>query len=224
MSLSVKSWMLMKPCTRTLLSLSSLLFLTACVDKKDLNPPPLNPHPKEALHVTVSFDRPEDAKRYAIEMKALYQNQQRECGYVDPWHGGAFFYPEGNFPIPASESTQPGNFHYSVYMDRYDRAVCNWELAHPYFTVWDTYTKRWAFGDWGSKEHLAPGAEYKLVCQFRADEFPQSCYHDEPIPDIAHYSRIPITVRVSGDSAPLRPKLPSYYSAENFLKPMSQNP
>jgi len=202
-----------------------LLFpaLAACVDKKDLTPPPRNPHPKEALHVTVSFDNPDDAKRYIVTMKAHYQNQRRECGYIDPFlGGGVFVYPEGTFDIP-NEGSDPAQARFNVYLDRYNRDTCNWELAAPYFHVRDTHTGRNASSDWGFRGDLAPGAEYKVVCQFQANDFPQDCYGRHPMPDVPHYSRVPVTVRVSEDSAPLHPHVAGYFSSGNFVRPVTLN-
>ncbi|WP_448098613.1 hypothetical protein [Luteibacter yeojuensis] len=206
----------------TLLPLLLFPALAACAEKKDLSPPPLNPHPKEALHVTVRFDHPEDAKRYIVIMRALYQNQQRECGYFDPLRGGgSFVYPEGTLDIP-NESPDSKQARFDIYLDRYNEDVCNWELASPYFRIHDTHTGRTAASDWGfPRELLVPGAEYKAICQFRANDFPQSCYGRWPVPDRPHYSRVPITVHVSEDSAPLRPRVPSYFSRSNFVKPVT---
>jgi hypothetical protein len=207
--------------TWTLLPLLLFPALGACADKKDLSPPPLNPYPKEALHVSVTFDHPDDGKRYIVVMRALYQNQQRECGYFDPLlGGGSFVYPEGTFDIP-NESRDPEQARFNIYLDRYNEDACNWELAAPHFVVRDTYTGRRALGYWGLDEDLAPGTEYKAICQFRADDFPQSCYGRWPMPDKPHYSRIPITVHVSKDSAPLRPHVPGYFSPSNFVKPVT---
>jgi len=205
----------------TFLSLSLFPALAACAEKKDLSPPPLNPHPKEALHVTVTFDHPEDAKRYRVTMKALYQNQQRECGYFDPLRGGgSFVYPYGTFDVP-NESRDPRQARFDVYLDRYNEDSCNWELAAPDFTVHDTHTGRDAFGHWGLDEDLVPGMKYKAVCQFKATEFPQNCYGRRPVPDRPHYSRVPITVHVSANSAPLRPRTKGFFSPVNFVKPVT---
>jgi hypothetical protein len=205
----------------TFLSLSLFPALAACAEKKDLSPPPLNPHPKEALHVTVTFDHPEDAKRYRVTMKALYQNQQRECVYFDPLRGGgSFVYPQGTFDIP-NESRDPERAHFKVYLDRYNEVACNWELAAPYFLVRDTLTGRDALGHWGLRGDLAPGTEYKAICQFQADDDPQSCYGRWPMPEVSHYSRVPITVRVSEDSALLRPRVRGVFSQSNFVKPVA---
>ena len=209
--------------TWTLLPLLLFPALAACAEKKDLSPPPLNPHPKEALHVSVTFDHPEDAKRYMVTMKALYQNQQRECGYFDPLRGGgSFVYPEGSFGIP-NESRDPTQARFNVYLDRFNEDSCNWELAAPDVTIHDTYTGRDAFGHWGLDEDLTPGKEYKAICQFRDNDFPQACYGRRPMPDRPHYGRVPITVRISEDSAPLRPRVSGYYSPDNFVRPVTPN-
>jgi hypothetical protein len=208
--------------TWTLLPLLLFPALGVCADKKDLSPPPLNPHPKEALHVSVTFDHPDDGKRYIVVMSALYQNQQRECGYFDPLRGGgSFVYPHGMLDIP-NESRDPKQARFNIYLDRYNEGACNWELASPGFLVRDTYTGRRALSHWGfPKDRLAPGTEYKEICQFMADDFPQICYHEKLVPNDPHYSRIPITVRVSEDSAPLRPHVPGYFSPSNFVKPVT---
>jgi hypothetical protein len=205
----------------TLLPLLLFPALGACADKKELSPPPLNPHPKEALHVSVTFDHPDDGKRYIVVMSALYQNQQRECGYFDPLRGGgSFVYPHGTFDIP-NESHDPKQAKFNVYLDRYNEDACNWELASPYFLVRDTYTGRDALSHWGfPKDRLFPGTEYKEICQFKTNDFPQSCYHGKPVPDKPHYSRIPITVRVSDDSAPPHPHRSGFFNPSNFVKPV----
>ncbi|UPG87489.1 hypothetical protein L2Y94_09095 [Luteibacter aegosomatis] len=196
----------------------SILFLYP--EPKDLSPPPLNPHPNQALHITVAFDNPEDAKRYAIVMSALYQNQQHECGYFDPIRGGGMFiYPNQSFDIP-NESQDPQRALFNIYIDRYNLPKCNWELVSPYFKVVDTLTGRRALSSWGYSKDLVPGTEYKHICQFREDDFPQTCYHNKPVIDVPHYSRIPITVQVSKDSALLRPSTPGYFDTENFVKPI----
>jgi hypothetical protein len=211
--MNLRSW--------TLLSLMAVPAFAACAEStKDLSPPPLNPDPKEAIHVTVSFDRPEDGKRYVVTMQAHYQNQQRECGYIEPGWNRRFIYPEGTFEVP-NESDDPQRSKFSIHLDRYNRDTCNWELASPYFRVRDTYTSRVAASDWGFRHDLVPGTTYKIVCQFEASDFPQSCYGRLPMPDAPHYSRIPITVHVSEDSAPLRPRLPSFFSPNNFVRPPS---
>lgn len=209
--------------TWTLLSLLLFPALAACADKKDLSPPPLNSHPKEALHVSVTFDHPEDGKRYTVEMRALYQNQQRECGYFDPLlGGGSFVYPHGTIDIP-NESSDPKQARFNVYLDRYHEDSCNWELAAPHFVVRDTQSGRRAAGHWGLDEDLPPGTEYKAICQFRENDFPQSCYGRWPMPDRPHYRRVPITVRIAEDSAPLHPTVPSYFSADNFVRSVTPN-
>jgi hypothetical protein len=206
----------MKPWTR--LALLALLWpsLSACTEKKDLSPPPLNPHPKEAIHIRVDFDHPEDAKRYSVTMRALYQNQQRECGYIESSWTGHFVYPHDMFDIP-NESHEPEHADFTVYLDRYNRDTCNWEFAAPSLKVHDTHTGRIASVDWMGKD-MTPGATFNTICQFIADDFPQSCYGRLPMPDLPHYSRIPITIRVSADSAPLRAPTPGYYS--HFVRPV----
>jgi hypothetical protein len=169
-------------------------------------------------------------------MKALYQNQQRECGYVEPGWNRRFVYPEGTLDMP-NESKDAKIATFTIYLDRYDSDSCNWKLAKPYFRVLDTYTGRVAGGGWGLEEDLAPGTVYKSVCQFQVSDFPQSCYGRWPMPDAPHSERerersescfgrrplpdtpfhnsippkrrVPITVHVSRDSMPLRPDPPS---------------
>lgn len=194
-----------------------VLILAGCTQKKDLSPPPLNPHPKEAIHIRVDFDNPEDAKRYAVTMSALYQNQQEECGYIANWWAGNFRYPYGTFDIP-NESSDPTHADFTIYLDRYDREACNWEFAAPNLHVHDKYTKRMAFTDWGLDKDIVPGASFNAICQFIANEFPQQCLGRRPLADVPHYSRIPITIHVSRDSVPLRPHQPGFFS--HFLEPM----
>jgi len=195
-----------------------LLALAGCDKRPDMSPPPLNPHPKEAVHVHVSFDDPEDAKRYTLTMQALYQNQQRECGYVDYWKGGSFSYPNDTFDIP-NESTQEGYADFTIYLDRYDRETCNWEFASPGIRIHDTHTGRTASSTFHAVGGgTTPGTVLKDVCLFMANDYPQECWSKTPPPDVPHYSRIPITIRVSEDSAPLRPPVPGYFS--NFVKPI----
>jgi hypothetical protein len=207
----------MKPWT--CLALLALLWpsLSACTEKKDLSPPPLNPHPKEAIHIRVDFDHPEDAKRYSVTMRALYQNQQRECGYIESSWTGHFVYPHDMFDIP-NESHEPEHAEFTVYLDRYNRETCNWELAGPGIYVHDNNTGRVAFLDWGMRKDLVPGSMFNSVCQFIASTHPQTCWGRRPVTDVPHYSRIPITIRVSEDSAPPRPPAPGYYS--HFVQPV----
>jgi hypothetical protein len=211
----------------TLLSILLLSALDVGAETKDLSPPPLNPYPKEALHVTVTFDRPEDAKRYTIVMKALYQNQQSECGYIEPSWNRRFIYPEGTFEIP-NDSRDPRQARFNIYLDRYNRDTCNWELASPHIRVRDTYTGRVATGNWGLDEDLVPGAEFKDVCPFRDSEHSLPCFgRGRPVPDTPFYNnvpangRIPITVKVSEDSATMRPDPPNFFS--NFVEPARSN-
>jgi hypothetical protein len=42
----------------TPLSLLYFPMIAKCVEEKDLSPPPFNPHPKDAIHITASFDHP----------------------------------------------------------------------------------------------------------------------------------------------------------------------
>lgn len=196
--------------------------LAACTEKKDLSPPPLNPNPREALHITISFDHPEDAKRYKVTMNALYQNQQRECGYIDPLRGGGFRYPRGMFDVP-NLSSDPVNARFDVYLDKFNRATCNWEFASPDFVVHDTATGRKAMGAWGLREDLEPGAQYHTLCQFSADDLLQMCFGRRPPPNVAHYSEVPVSVRVSIDSAPLRPRGSSFFDSKNFVTPVSEH-
>jgi hypothetical protein len=216
----------MNPRSLALLPFLAFPALATCAERKDLSPPPLNPHPKEAIHVTVSFDRPEDAKRYVITMKARYRNQQPECGYVEPNWNRRFIHPEGLFEIP-NESSDPQHAKFSIYLDRYNSPTCNWELASPSFVVHDTSTGMQLTGRWGLREDLVPGRKYKAICPFRESEFAQGCYGRHPVPDTPFYNavpasrRVPITVLVSKDSAPLRPRPPSFFS--NFVEPITSN-
>jgi hypothetical protein len=193
--------------------------LSACEEKKDLSPPPLNPHPKEAIHIRVTFDHPEDAQRYSVTMHALYQNQQRECGYIaSPLTIGNFVYPQGTFDIP-NESREPWHADFTIYLDRYNRETCNWELASPRVLVRDDHTGRIASGDWGMRRDLSAGSMYQTVCLFMVSEYPLDCFGRLPMPDIPHYRLVPITIHTSPDSAPLHPRSPSYFS--HFLSPMN---
>lgn len=203
------------------------LFLAnhAVAEKKDLSPPPLNPHPKEALHVTVSFDRPEDAKRYAIVMRAHYQNQQAECGYTEDNWNRRFIYPEGTFEIP-NKSRDPRRAKFDIYLDRYNQRSCNWEFASPDFLVHDIHTGLRVVGYWGDRSTLAPGATYKAICPFREGEHARRCFGGgKQVPDTPFFNeipasqRIPVTVHVSADSTPLRPRASSFFG--KILSPMA---
>lgn len=194
---------------------------------KHFSPPPLNPHPKEALHVTVSFDRPQDAKRYAITMNALYQNQARECGCMVPGFNRRFVYPEGTFDIP-NKSHDPRRAKFSIFLDRYDSGHCDWEFAAAQFRVHEIETGLYTYGSLGLAEHFAPGTVYKGVCPFRESTFPIGCFGGRfSVPDTPFYNkvtarrRVPVTVRVSANSAPRRPPSPSFFS--NFVKPVAPN-
>ncbi|SEM26119.1 hypothetical protein SAMN02800694_0415 [Luteibacter sp. UNCMF331Sha3.1] len=198
-----------------------LLFLPSIAfsaETKDFSPPSLNPHPKETLHVTVSFDRPEDGKRYAIVMKALYQNQQSECGYVEPGWNRRFIYPKATYDIPnMSRNSRVAVF--DIYLDRYKRDTCNWELAKPQVRVRDADSGTDVVVFWGMRESLSAGTEYRAICPFRRSDHALRCFsNEEKVPDTTFYSdipdsrRIPITIRVSADSAPLHSPLPSHFS------------
>ncbi|MDY1550265.1 hypothetical protein, partial [Luteibacter sahnii] len=169
---------------------------------------------------TVTFDNPEDAKHYRIEMKALYQNQQYECGFIDPLRGGSFIYPEETVSF-INESDNPAKSNYSIYIDRYKRQSCNWELATPYFRVRNISTRIWATNDWGSQQDLTPGSTYSLTCVFTSSKFPQSCYGRRPIPNLKGH-RIPIHVSVSAESSYLREQPKSFFRSENFVKPITE--
>ncbi|MDF3983103.1 hypothetical protein P3W24_12440 [Luteibacter sp. PPL201] len=193
--------------------------VASCSDK-DFIPPPLNPHPKQALYVTVTFDNPEDAKHYRIEMKALYQNQQYECGFIDPLRGGSFIHPE-EIVIFKNESNNPTELKYSIYIDRYNSQTCNWELAKPYFLVQNIFTKIWATNDWGTRQDILPGSTYSLSCLFQSSDFPQVCYGRHPMPEKKGH-RVPIHVRVSSKSSHLHKKPKSFFRSENFVKPVTE--
>lgn len=190
----------------------------AFAEKKDLSPPPLNPHPKEAMHISVTFDNPADAKRYSVTMAASYGNTQRECGYFDPPVDGVFNYPHGTIAIP-NESRDPHQARFNLYMDRYNQDTCNWETGSPGLQIHDTETGRMAFGHWGAPDKLTPGIEYKEVCLFRDGGAASNCFAIRPVDDVPqsiwsepYYHYVPITVRVSEDSSPVRPALPGYFS------------
>jgi len=198
-----------------------LLFLPAIAfsaETKDLSPPPLNPHPQKTLHVTVSFDRPEHAERYIIIMKALYHNRQEECGYFGPHFVRRFFYPEKTVVV-ANRSSDPRRAKFDIHLDRYKRDSCNWELAWPDFVVRDTFTGKELTGEWGRRDDLTPGTTYRTICPFRNSEFARSCFGRQPVPDSSLYRmvpesrRVPVTVHVSKDSAPLPADRPDYLNS-----------
>ena len=189
--------------------------LAGCTQKKDLNPPPLNPHPKEAVHIHVEFDNPDDAKLYRLSMDGLYQNQQEECGYIDSWWAGNFVYPQGEFDIP-NESNNPQYGDFTIYLDRYNRETCNWEFVSFGINVTNVSTKwRADTAYWG--EWITPGNEFKTWCEFIRSE-PNVCWNElrPDWPNLVH--RVPLTLRVSRDSAPLHPRLPGFF--DHFLEPM----
>ncbi|SEV84461.1 hypothetical protein [Luteibacter sp. 329MFSha] len=198
---------------------------SAVAQTKVFTPPPLNPHPREALHITVSFDRPEDGDRYSIILSAHYQNQQRECGHVEDNWNRLFIYPEGTFEIQ-NKSRNPRQAKFDVYLDRYNREQCNWEFTSPQIRVLDTYTGKFQIPDWGGREDLRPGTTYRATCPFRNSEFAQQCFGKRPVPETALYEAVPqsrrirITVYVREDSAPLRPRSPSHF--DNFVSPLPQ--
>lgn len=156
------------------------------------------------MHVSVAFDNPEDANRYTATMAALYSNKERECGYFDPRMGGIFRYPHAVVDIP-NVGRDPAQAQFNLYMDRYYRSTCNWEASSPKLKIHDRYTGQVAWGHQDVPDELAPGMEYKEICLFREDDFPQVCYGKRP-EHIPPYKRfVVITVRVSKDSAPLHP-------------------
>ncbi|SEO65546.1 hypothetical protein SAMN02800692_1632 [Luteibacter sp. UNC138MFCol5.1] len=196
---------------------------SAVAQTKVFTPPPLNPHPKEALHIKVNFDRPEDARRYTVVMRARYRNQQTECGYIEPDWNRRFIYPEGVFDI-SNESSDPVQARFSIYLDRYNAHECNWEFASPSIWVKDSLTGKLVTTFWGLRESLVPGSTYKAVCPFLDNEHVRRCFGGgEAVPETPLYrgipasNRIPITIEVSADSAPLRPRMPSHFS--NFARP-----
>lgn len=197
-----------------------LLFTaSAFAETRYLDPPPLNPHPKEALHVTATFDRQEDASRYSIRMKAPYENRQSECGYVDQDWSPNPVYLGGGAIVITNKSLDPRKAKFDIYLDRYDRATCNWELGNPSIEVHDRYTGSSTIGSWGRDNDLIPGTEFRMTCPFPdtlAVFFP--CFdRGNPVPDTDFFNRIPasrrvqVTVSVSRDSAPLHPRHPSFY-------------
>jgi len=201
--MNLQAWML----TAVLLAHAAPAF----ADNMDLNPPPLNPHPTEAMHVSVTFDKPEDAKRYTVSMVALYENKERDCGYFDPLKGGIFRYPQAVFDIP-NTSHDPVQAQFNLYMDRYYRSTCNWEVSSSRLQIHDVYTGQVALAHRDTPFKLIPGMEYKEICLFREDEFPQICYGKRPELILPYKRFVVITVRVSKDSAPLRPVAPGDYS------------
>jgi hypothetical protein len=200
--------------SRLLLVLVGYL-LVGCTEKKDLSPPSLNPHPKEAVHIRVEFDNPDDARLYRLSMDGLYQNQQEGCGYIASWWAGNFVYPSGQFDIP-NESSDPRHGDFTIYLDRYNRETCNWEFAMFGIRVTNVSTK-WAASTGFGGESMTPGNEFKTWCEFvRPDT--NSCWHElrPDWPKLVH--RVPLTLRVSQDSAPLHPRQPGFF--DHFLKPI----
>ena len=207
----------MIPLRQALLSIL-LLALAACTEKKDLSPPPLNPHPKEAIRVRIDFDNPGDAQRYRFSMHALYQNQQRECGYVPNKFVGNFRYPNGYFDIPDQSPTRD-HAEFVIYLDRFDQPSCNWEYASPGLDLHDTRTGWVALSRFGTAEQLSAGAVTHEACQFVDGEFPNGCWIGRPPPDVPHVARVSYTLTVSKDSAPLRPRKPGFFS--HFVQPVT---
>jgi hypothetical protein len=192
--------------------------LVGCNEKKkDLSPPPLNPHPKEAVHIRVSFDNPEDAKHYTVTMDALYQNQQRECGYIASWWVGNFVYPRGQFDIP-NESRESEYGDFTIYLDRYNRETCNWEFGMLGVKITNNSTGWYASTGWGDEE-VAPGMEHKETCTFVGSD-PNMCWREDQLtPERMRNVLVPITLRVSEDSVLPRPHQSGFFS--NFLQPMN---
>jgi hypothetical protein len=189
--------------------------LPGCTKKKDLSPPPLNPHPKEAVHIRVEFDNPEDARNYTLSMKALYQNQQEACGYIGNWWIGNFIYPNGEFVIP-NESNDPRHGDFTIYLDRYNRDTCNWEFVMFGVDVTNLGNNWVANTDYGS-DQLIPGTEFKDVCEF-VDSDPNTCWQQPRSEKPSIVIKVPITTRVLRDSALPRPDEPGFFS--HFLQPI----
>jgi len=202
---------------RTAFSILLLPAIAVSAETRDFIAPLLNPHPEKAMHVTVSFDRPEDAERYVIIMKALYHNRQEDCGYFGPYLLHRFYYPEKSIVV-LNRSRDPQRARFDIYLDRYKRDRCNLEFAWPDFQVRDTFTGKELTAEWGRREDLTPGTTYKTTCPFRNSEFARSCFGRQPVPDSTFYwqvpdsRRIPITVHVSSDSAPLPADRPNFFS------------
>ena len=192
-----------------------LCALAGCSKKKDLSPPPLNPYPKEAVHIRVEFDNPEDAKLYRLSMDALYQNQQEQCGYIASWWVGNFVYPSGQFDIP-NESQDPRYGEFTIYLDRYDRETCNWEFVAFGPKVTHVSTK-WQAGTVFGPEDMTRGHEFKTWCEFVNSDSNMCLDQLRPDwPKLVH--RVPLTIRISQDSAPPRPRQPAFF--DHFLEPM----
>ena len=208
----------MTPFRQALLPILLLPALAACTETKDLSPPPLNPHPREAVRVRIDFDKPDDAMRYRFSMSALYQNQQRECGYIPNKFVGNFRYPNGYFDIP-DQSPTPDHAEFVIYLDRFDQPTCNWEFASPGLELLDTRTGWVALSFFGTDEQLSAGAVTREACQFIDGRYPNSCRIDEPLPDVPHRARVSYTLTVSKDSAPLRPSKPGFFS--HFVQPVT---
>jgi hypothetical protein len=197
---------------------TAMLSVSGCNEKKkDLSPPPLNPHPKEAVHIRVNLDNPEDAKRYAVTMDALYQNQQRECGYIASRWAGNFVYPRGQFDIP-NESQESGQGDFTIYLDRYNRDICNWEFVMLGLKITDIRTGWYAFTSFGD-EQVAPGTEQKETCTL-IDSGSNMCWREDRLtPKRRRNILVPFTLHVSKDSVLPRAHQSGFFS--NYLQPMN---
>jgi len=51
------------------------------------------------------------------------------------------------------------------------------------FTIRDTYTGIELTGDWGLRDDLNPGAEYKAIYPFRRSKYSKGCFGRHPVPD-----------------------------------------
>ncbi|HEY9130224.1 MAG TPA: hypothetical protein VIM98_00595, partial [Dyella sp.] len=149
---------------------------------------------------------------------ALYQNQQRECGYVPNKFVGNFRYPNGYFDIPDQSPTRD-HAEFVIYLDRFDRPTCNWEFASPGLRLLDTRTGREAFSVFGTDEQLSAGAVTREICKFVTAKYPNGCWIGSPPAMADHVVRVSYTLTVSKDSAPLRLRKPGFFSL--FVQPVT---
>jgi len=205
--------------TWALLLLLSLVIAKAEADTRYLDAPPLNPHPTQVIHITVSFVHQEDAKRYRIIMRANYGNRQSECGYVSQDWSSDPVYLESNFMVP-NKSLDPRQAQFDIYWDQYNEETCNWVLFKPDIEIRDRFTASSAAPDWGYDDDLIPGAEFSTTCPFPEVLMTLSPCFDRGrrFPDMDFFSRIPanrrveVTIQVSKDSTPPQRARPAFYS------------
>ncbi|SEM26080.1 hypothetical protein SAMN02800694_0414 [Luteibacter sp. UNCMF331Sha3.1] len=209
----------MKVRTWALVPLLCLVVSEGVAETRRLDAPPLNPHPTQAIHITVSFVHQEDARRYSINMTANYKNRQSECGYVSQDWSSDPVYLETNFTVP-NKSLDPRTAKFDIYWDRYNERTCNWALFKPDVEIRDRYSLNTAVVDWGYDDDLIPGSEFRTTCPFPDELFtPVPCFdRGKRIPDVDFFNRIPankhieLTIQVSKDSTPPGKVRPDYFS------------